>query len=178
MIKKFFKVLFALAILSGVAQAQYSAPSMHRAYNVTLFNGTSPASASTVAQTAVTGLDTYAYCWIYSKIQGGTGGTLDVYLQTSPDAGTTWVDVGHYTQLAAAAPLAGSVVAFSKWGPTVSTAPTSTATTVNTVSGTPVVAAGTFLPGVLGNALRVVFVAGTGTTAGTAQVITAFCSTS
>src|SRR5574340_600189 len=156
--KKLLAALLALA-LSVPVEAQFSTIPLSRTYTFTLFNGASPASPSTVAQAAVTGLDSYSYCWVYSKLQGATGGPLDVYLQTSFDAGTTWVDVGHYTQLAAAAALSATAVAYSKWGPTVSTAPTSTATTVNSVSGTPALAAGTFLPGVMGNAMRVVFVA-------------------
>jgi hypothetical protein len=29
----------------------------------------------------------------------GAGDTLDVYIDTSPDGGTTWVNVGHFTQV-------------------------------------------------------------------------------
>ncbi|MCL5436080.1 MAG: hypothetical protein M1275_03285 [Patescibacteria group bacterium] len=30
-----------------------------------------------------------------------TGGTLDVYIQTSPDGGTTWIDAAHFAQISA-----------------------------------------------------------------------------
>lgn len=173
--RKIFAVLACLLALS--AQAQYfSAPSMSRTQVVTVFNGTSPATPSTGTGTAVTGLDAFSYCFLYAKLQGATGGPLDVYVQTSYDSGTTWIDVGHYTQLAAAAALVATVVSLSRWGPSVSATPTSVPTTVNSTSGTPVLAANTFLPGVLGNALRVVLVAGALTTAGATQVITAYCA--
>lgn len=40
---------------------------------------------------------------VVGELVGLTGGTLDVYLQDSPDDGTTWIDCAHFTQLAAAA---------------------------------------------------------------------------
>src|SRR5260370_39600997 len=40
---------------------------------------------------------------IYATLKGATGGTLDVFVQASPDGGTTWFDVVHFAQLAAGA---------------------------------------------------------------------------
>lgn len=168
---RILKVLVALALSLEIAHAdtQFDAPMFSRSRFITLYSGNSPSTATTAAQTAVTGLDVYHSCWIVSYIRGGTGGTLDVYIQSSFDGGTTWVDHAHYTQLAAG----GSLVAWSHnvSGPTGGTAPTS----VNTVSGTPTLAANTVVQGTLGNALRVVFVSGSGTSAGAAQAIYAYC---
>ena len=50
------------------------------------------------------------------------------------------------------------------------------AVVVNAVDGTPALAVNTVLSGSLGNNLRVVFVAGVGTSAGAAQTITAYCA--
>lgn len=168
---KFVSITVFLAAFS-VAQAQVSAPPLQRAATFTLMNATTSASAGTTAITGVTGLDTYGYCVVYAKIQGATNGTLDFYVQTSFDGGTSWVDVGHFAQLAAGAAAVGNIALMGRGGTALSYTPI----VVNTASGTPVLAANTFLAGVLGNALRVVYVAGAGTTAGAAQTITAYCT--
>lgn len=125
---------------------------------------TSPAAASTVAQTPVTGLGGFRSMAIYAEIQGGTGGTLDIYLQFSPDGGTTWVDYAHYAQITAGAAAIKRLTSFSKSGQV---------TSVATVGSgeTPALAANTHLGGDWGDRLRVIAVAGSGTSAGAAQVI-------
>jgi hypothetical protein len=127
-------------------------------------NFTSPASATTVAQTPVTGLGPYRSMVVFANIQGGTGGTLDIYIQFSPDGGTTWVDYAHFAQLAAGAAAITRAFAVSKSGQQ---------TTLQTVgTGTsPALAASTIIGGDWGDRLRVVAVAGTSTSAGAAQVI-------
>src|SRR5262249_6183355 len=64
---------------------------------------TSPGAPGTVAQPPTLGLGAYKSLSIFSMLQGATGGTLDVYLQYSPDGGTTWVDYAHFPQVAAGA---------------------------------------------------------------------------
>ncbi len=128
---------------------------------------TSPASATTVAQTAVAGLGQYRSMLIFATIQGGTGGTLDIYLQVSPDGGTTWVDYAHFPQLAAGAAAINRVWVVSKAGQQ------TTLTTVGTGTS-PALAANTILGGDWGDRMRVVFVSGAGTTAGASQTIKLF----
>jgi hypothetical protein len=72
-----------------------------------VITGTSPGSPSTavVGSPALFGsfFEDVEAIDVLAVIQGATGGTLDLYLQTSPDGGTTWIDYVHFTQLAAAA---------------------------------------------------------------------------
>lgn len=125
---------------------------------------TSPTAAGTEAGPTAANLGRYRSIAIVATLQGATGGTLDVYLQWSPDEGTTWVDYAHFPQLAA-----GAAVSTRVW--TVSRAAQQlTLTTVG--SGlTPALAANTIVGGEFGDRLRVVFVAGGGTSAGAAQSI-------
>jgi hypothetical protein len=169
--------LLAIACLTLAAspQARAQAVSTFTMYAATsqgiALGGTSPAAASTVVSTAVVGLDAFSKCVVYAKLAGATGGVLDVYLQSSTAQGAagTWYDVAHWTQLTAAAAQAGSVVTLTR--------ATQALTTVNVADATPVLAANTFLTGALGNALRVVYVAGASTSAGAAETISAICST-
>lgn len=137
--------------------------------NVTLFSGTTPAAASTVAQTAVTGLGGFNSMQVYASLIGATGGTLDIYLQYSPDGGTTWVDYVHYAQLAAGASALLKTFAVTK------DAQQTTLTTVGSGT-TPALAAATVVGGDWGDRLRVVTVAGTSTSAGAVVAITAVLS--
>ena len=127
----------------------------------------SPSSATTVVQASpLTGLGDYHSLLIYASLLGATGGTLDVYLQGSPDSGTTWVDLVHFPQLAAAATAKGYVVQITR-GVSSGSAPI----VVNTANNTPVLAANTIAPGDWGDRLRYVFVAGASTSAGANQTI-------
>lgn len=127
---------------------------------------TSPAAAST-AVSAATARDMAGFdaITILATLTGATGGTLDVYLQSSWDGGTTWYDLAHFTQLAAAA----SAVTYK--------ATLALSTTIVTVgkgsTGTPAVAlaANTVAGGHWGDLIRAVYVAGVGTTVGAAQLI-------
>lgn len=123
---------------------------------------TSPASAITAASaTVMTGLGKYGSLSIVATLLGATGGTLDVYLQFSPDQGTTWIDYAHYPQLAAAAASSVRVWNVSR------AAQALTLTTVG--SGTsPALAANAILGGEWGDRLRAVYVAGAGTSVGAA----------
>ncbi len=132
------------------------------------FTATSPAAQSTAADTQVfADLDACDSLTIIGELQGATGGTLDVYLQTSYDDGATWYDYAHFTQLAA-----GAAAIKHAWH--VSRA--SERTTITTVgTGTsPALAVGTILSGGWGNKMRMLFVAGATTSAGAAQTVRIF----
>lgn len=140
---------------------------------VVIFSGTSPAAAGTTLGAQLTlPLDRYSYCTISARLAGATGGTLDVYIQSSNNNGAagSWTDAIHFTQLAAAAGAIGYVATLGHG--TGGTAPI----VVNSIDGTPVLAAGVVVPHSLGNNLRPVFVAGAGTSAGATITITAYCA--
>jgi hypothetical protein len=130
-----------------------------------ILGGTSPSSASTVVGNTVGGLQKLASIRVDADLTGATGGTLDVYLQTSHDEGSTWRDYAHFAQVAAGAAVAHfSFMAFRATG---------SSTIVATGSGTsPALAANAVLGGDFGDRMRVVYVAGAGTSAGAAQTIT------
>jgi len=69
----------------------------------------------TVNGTPVTGLDIYTLATILLTISAKTmdaSTTLDVYLQYSPDGGTTWDDIAHFAQVTSAAIGGGTYVLF------------------------------------------------------------------
>lgn len=160
-------ILLAL-VLSTAARADFVGIDM---------SGTSPAgaSATVVGYTTNTDLGTYATCSFYAVVQGGTGGTLDIYLQTAfrkVNASPTWVDVAHFPQIAAGAAATGTAFTITRWSPTSS----AFVAGLNTVSATPALAVNTVVPGIFGYMLRVVYKTGAGNTAGAAQSILAYCS--
>jgi len=127
-------------------------------------SGTSPASASTAVGVTLTGLGPYRSMSIYAALTGATGGTLDVYLQYSPDGGTTWVDYAHFAQLAA-----GASTVYRVWN----VSKCQQQTTIQTVgTGTsPALSGTTIIGGDWGDRLRVVYVAGASTSLGASQTI-------
>ena len=125
---------------------------------------TSANAAGTVAGTAVYGVAGYSALVIYAELTGATGGTLDIYLQDTPDGGTTWVDYAHFPQIAA-----GAGVILRRWAVADGAQQTTLATVGKGTS--PALAANTIVGGPWGNGFRVVSVAGAGTSAGAAQVI-------
>lgn len=129
--------------------------------------GISPAIASTaIDPTVVYGLARFSSVRIDAFLVGATGGVLDVYLQRKLGA-NAWADYCHFAQLAAGA----TAVRYSVTGMQVNS------TTIVTANGgtdaAPAVAlsAATFLGGHPGDAIRVVYVAGAGTSAGAAITI-------
>lgn len=126
--------------------------------------GTSPAAASTALSQTVGGLAGYDLVTVFAKVQGATGGTLDVYLQGSFDDGVTWYEVAHLPQLAAAAAQRTYKLTFS-----LSSAITAVGEGTSGSAGTAVVAANTIVAGHPGDLLRVVYVAGASTSAGATQ---------
>lgn len=130
---------------------------------------TSPAAASTaVSATTIKGLEAFDSIAVYATITGATGGTLDVYLQSSWDDGVTWYDYAAFPQVAAAG--AARTYAVVVPGCTVTDATTVVA---KGSLGTPGVAlaAGTVVGGPWGKWMRVVYKAGASTSAGAAQSI-------
>lgn len=128
---------------------------------------TSPASASTAAGSTVAGLDDFTTLVITGALVGATGGTLDVYLQTSHDAGTTWYDLVHFTQLAAGAAAVKRVQVLTR---NAGSALTTSDITVG-VGTTPALAANANAGGSWGDRIRALYVAGASTSAGAALVI-------
>lgn len=131
--------------------------------SVHLISETSPAAVGTATGGHVGMLQNYDSLTIRATLTGATGGTLDVYLQTSVD-GSEWVDYIHFAQIAAAAAAVTKVVVVSRAGQQAAI------TTVGT-NTSPALAANAVVGGDFGNQMRAVFVAGAGTTRGAAQVI-------
>jgi hypothetical protein len=116
------------------------------------------------AGVAAGGLDDYDAIGIDVDLQGATGGTLDVYLQQSPDQGVNWYDIVHWPQLlAAASPI--------RYGSPISQSTTTTAPTVIGKNLTPALAAGAVVNGAFSDRMRLVMVAGSGTSAGAPVVV-------
>lgn len=144
-----------------------------------IFQETSPAVPGTIASsqpvqsaasylaTGIAGpLDDSCGIQITAVIGSPTGGTLDLYVQTSPDDGAHWFDAVHFAQSAAAASAANYVATVS------SISQPATAAPVAVGSGlTPALAAATVVQGLGFNRMRLVMVAGSGTTKGTAVTV-------
>lgn len=128
-----------------------------------VISGTSPASPSTAVIGTVGGLQIYDSLQIIATIQGATGGTLDLYIQSSVD-GTNWYDYVHFAQFAAAAASITRFISVSRHGQV---------TTLTAIgSGTsPALLVNTVLGGDFGTRLRLLAVAGASTSAGAAQTI-------
>lgn len=104
---------------------------------------------------------------IVAELVGATGGTLDVYVQTSHDGGQTWYDSVHFTQLTASGSAAiwrTSVTHFAQ--------PSSAAPVAVGKNLSPALAANTTVQGGWGDRARLVYVAGSGTSAGASIRVT------
>jgi hypothetical protein len=129
-----------------------------------IISDTSPSSASTAAGDIVSGLANFDALTIIANLVGATGGTLDVYLQTSWDGGTTWYDWAHFPQLAAGAAAINYTISAPSSGD-----PSPIVVGKNT---TPALAANSVVGSVWGPQLRALYVAGSSTSAGAAVTIT------
>jgi hypothetical protein len=109
-------------------------------------------------------LDDYDSIGIDADLVGATGGTLDVYLQSSPDQGVNWYDIVHWTQLLSGA----AAVKYSS--PISQSTSTSTATAVGK-NLSPSLNQGTVVNGAFSDRMRLVMVAGSGTTVGAPVVV-------
>ena len=120
------------------------------------------------------GLSYFDALTINAILAGATDGTLDVYLQTSydmtpgvaaDDPSRIWYDYAHWQQIPASTAPYQVVWHVNR----------STAITAETVSGqllNPALGPSTILGGAWGDMMRILFVPGTGTTAGASQTIT------
>jgi hypothetical protein len=102
---------------------------------------------------------------VIAELVGATGGTLDVYLQISPDDGATFYDVVHWPQLTAG----GSAVTYQS---PISNATTTTAPTVIGKGLVPALAANTVVNGAFSDRMRLIMVAGSSTSAGAVVRVT------
>jgi hypothetical protein len=136
----------------------------------------SPNAPGTLLGTAGNGglvsrLDEWENLLITSALTGATGGVLDVYLQTSYDEGTRWVDYAHFAQVSNGQGLTKSSSRVTKFQG-VSNFPSVG------FDGSPALAANTVIGGPFGQQMRLVLVAGSGTTAGAFQNVTLYGSRS
>lgn len=143
--------------------------------NIFTFSETTPSAPGTVASSRSVGsslgpagvaadLSQYSGLIVEANLVGATGGTLDVYVQFSTDEGTTWYDYAHFTQLA------GGATAVSYVFSAATGAQNLTLATVGK-NLNPALASGTVVGGSWGDRMRLVFVAGGGTTAGAAITV-------
>ncbi len=125
----------------------------------TTFSSQSVQNAASYLAAGIAGpLDDFDAVDVTADLVGATGGTLDVYLQTSND-GSSWYDSVHFAQLAAGAAAVSYRVTLARFGQPASAAPV-----VVGKNGTPALAAGTAVQS-FGTRARLVMVAGSGTSA-------------
>lgn len=135
-------------------------------------DATGPASATYQVTTGVAGFSSFKAIAIVATITGGTGGALDVIVETSPNGGVDWYEYCHFTQVAAATAktyiyspaLNGAMVNVGK-----NNLSGSTLTTTMTL------AAGSGVGGPWGDLLRLRYVAGASTSVGAIQAVAVLC---
>lgn len=127
--------------------------------DVALFSGNTASGAGTAAQTPVTGFKAFSRLSIAATITGITGGTLDVYIQRSPD-GVKYYDLIHFPTAAAGDAAVTYVVDLDSCNDYV----------VIGTDLTPALEAGG-VAGLWSDRLRVLVVTGTGASAGAALVV-------
>lgn len=128
---------------------------------------TAPAASTTKLGTdVVKGLEHAQALTLIATLTGCTGGTLDVFVQTSFDEGVSWVDIVHFAQVLAGAAAASFALHLSRAASVV--VPVSVG-----LDGTPLLAVNTTLGGAWGNQLRMVLKTGAGTATTPAQTIRA-----
>lgn len=140
-----------------------------------IFSETSPSAPGTAASSqpvtsaasylaaGIAGpLDDFDAVDVAAQLAGATGGSLDVYVQSSVD-GVNWYDSIHFPTLANGAAAISYRTAVTHLGQPTSAAPVAIGKNLS-----PALAAGTTVQGGWGDRLRLLMVAGTGTTAGSA----------
>src|SRR5476649_1295708 len=150
--------------------------------NGTKATGASPAAAGTTVPGATNlneggglliGITQESVAVVDALIVAPAVGTLDVVIQSSIDADQAgagnWYDVVRFPQALAAAAAIRYVATLSRGFNKVVAAPTLTG---DSSGGTLTLAVNTLIPDALGNALRIVLVAGVGTSVGAVQRIT------
>lgn len=128
---------------------------------------TTPAAASAVRTTANGGFSAYKAITFVANLIGATGGVLDVVIEHSPDAGTTWYEYAHFTQQANGGPAKSYIFA-----PAVNVAPTECGKNLTT---TFVVTAGNATGGRWFDTICLRYVAGSGTSLGAAVSVKVHC---
>ena len=113
-------------------------------------------------------MDDYDSVGIDADLVGATGGTLDVYVQQSPDQSGTFYDVVHFPQLAAGAAAVSYSAPISQ--ATTTTAPQSVGKNLNPALGIGL-PGGAVVNGAFSDRFRLVMVAGSGTTQGAKVVV-------
>jgi hypothetical protein len=147
---------------------------MYRRQLLHIFSGTTlNAPGTAVLGTVAMGLSQWDWFQIDAQLLGAAGGPLDICLQrrieVTDDQGNAidfWFDWLHFTQLAAAAP-AVSYSAQSGVSNTIFTV----GSVVTASPVLPTLAAGSFVGGHPGDAVRAIATAGASTSAGAAQKI-------
>lgn len=140
-----------------------------------VLTGNSPAAASTALIAGMTeaGLARHSFVRIDAILLGGTGGTLDVYLQRKivPVSGgtPTWIDWAHFPQIAAGASHKYTLYACQDFSSTSIVEVGQLSDDLST--GALFLPVNTFTGGLPGDAIRAIAVAGAGTSAGAAQTI-------
>ena len=142
-----------------------------------LFNETSPSSPSTIASSnVVESAATYGgpgmamplndgnSLDITADLRGATGGTLDVYIQYSTNSGRSWYDLAHFPSIASGAPLAYFRAPVSLYTNSVNTS-------VVGKNLAPALAASAMVNGAFGDRVRLVMVAGVGTSVGAPVIV-------
>ena len=146
-----------------------------------IFTETSPAAPGTAASSQVVSgdnsanipagvcglIDDYESIEVVAELKGASGGTLNVYLQTSPDGGLSWFDTIAWPQITAAA-------AVAYYASPLSQATNSVTTTVVGKNLAPALVNSTtagVVNGSFGDRFRLVMVAGSGTNAGAVVVV-------
>lgn len=119
--------------------------------------GATPAAAGSALVTGAVALGLAKYDWfeVDAVITAGTGGTLDIYIQRKV-ASDVWLEVAHFPQVAAAATKYYS--AKSMAGSTI----TEVGKFNDAGTGTPVLAANSWVGGSLGDQIRIYATAGVG----------------
>jgi hypothetical protein len=134
------------------------------AFDEFVISGTSPASASTAVLATEFSVARFSALAVECEVVGATGGTLDIYFQIrggNAAVSTDWYDYAHLPQLAAGAAASVRAMAFSR------SAQQTTITTIGK-NTSPVLAANTVVGGTFGATMRILCVAGAGTSAGAA----------
>lgn len=162
-------------VLFLAAALLFAAPARADNFGADMSFTAASAAGTNIVYTTATEIGQYNTCSFYTRTQGVTGGTLDIYVQTAfRGVNTTpvWADVAHLpTMLAAATPL-GSAFTLTRFSSTAATI----VTNLNLTNNTPVLPTNTIVNGFLGMKLRIVVVTGAGTSAGSAQSIYVYCS--
>lgn len=134
-----------------------------------VLQGTTPNAAGQAKVGApIGGLEEYDNFTVHAELLGATGGTLDVYVQRRLNTGE-WQDWIHFPQLAGSA----AAIKYAASQQMAATAPVVVGETADDgTTGAPALAANTVAPGHPGDQVRLLAVAGVGTSAGAAIRVT------